>query len=188
VRIRDLLRPERLRELVAANLDELAPLIVHLGGAAPTAAEADALDRRRPGRRRALRPYVGDASRFVGRHQVAAGVNVLFEGAQGSCSIIDHGTYPFVTSSSTIAAGACQSDGHRPDPKIDRVIGITKAYATRVGEPGRSRPSSTRRSARPCARPAPSSAPPPAGRAAAAGSICRRCAWACGCRAWTAWP
>jgi adenylosuccinate synthase len=131
VRIRDLFRPERLRELVAANLDELAPVMVHLGGAAPTAAEADAWIADALAAGEALRPYVGDASRFVA-DKVKAGVNVLFEGAQGTLLDIDHGTYPFVTSSSTIAAGACQSTGIGPS-KIDRVVGITKAYATRVG-------------------------------------------------------
>src|SRR3569623_1176648 len=91
IRVRDLLKPARLRELVAANVDDLAPLIQHLG-----------------------------------RH-------VLFEGAQGCLLDVDHGTYPYVTSSSTIAAGACQSAGIGPT-QIDSVVGITKAYATRVGE------------------------------------------------------
>jgi adenylosuccinate synthase len=58
---------------------------------------------------------------------------VLFEGAQGCLLDLDHGTYPYVTSSSTIAAGACQSAGIGPT-QIDHVVGITKAYATRVGE------------------------------------------------------
>ncbi|HEY4179635.1 MAG TPA: adenylosuccinate synthase [Kofleriaceae bacterium] len=132
VRIRDLAKPERVRELVAANLDELAPLIVHLGGTAPTTAEItkwidDALaagDK--------LRPYTGDAGRIVAR-TINEGHHVLFEGAQGCLLDLDHGTYPYVTSSSTIAAGACQSAGIGPT-HIDAVVGITKAYATRVGE------------------------------------------------------
>ncbi len=131
VRVRDLVRPERLREMVAANLDELSPVIAHLGGTQPSAAEVakwidDALaagDK--------LRPYVGDASRVVADY-IALRKHVLFEGAQGSLLDIDHGTYPYVTSSSTIAAGACQSAGVGPT-KIDAVVGITKAYATRVG-------------------------------------------------------
>ncbi len=131
VRIRDLCRPARLRELVTANLDELDPVIRHLGGEVPTAAEVETWigDAVAAGER--LRPYVGDASRFV-VDKIAAGKHVLFEGAQGTLLDIDHGTYPYVTSSSTIAAGACQSTGIGPS-KIDRVIGITKAYATRVG-------------------------------------------------------
>ncbi|HET9623189.1 MAG TPA: adenylosuccinate synthase [Kofleriaceae bacterium] len=131
VRMRDLMKPDRLRELVAANLDELAPLIRHLGGTPPGASEverwiADALaagDK--------LRPYTGDASRHVAR-AISAGHHVLFEGAQGCLLDLDHGTYPYVTSSSTIAAGACQSAGLGPTA-IDAVVGITKAYATRVG-------------------------------------------------------
>ncbi len=131
VRIRDLARPERLRELVAANLDELVPVMVHLGGAPPTAAEVEGwiTDALADGAR--LARHVGDASRFVA-DAIAAGKHVLFEGAQGSLLDIDHGTYPYVTSSSTIAAGACQSGGIGPT-LIDRVVGITKAYATRVG-------------------------------------------------------
>ena len=132
VRVRDLAKPERVRELVAANLDELVPLIVHLGGTAPSQAEVtkwidDALaagDK--------LRPYTGDAGRHVAR-TIAEGRHVLFEGAQGCLLDLDHGTYPYVTSSSTIAAGACQSAGIGPT-QIDAVVGITKAYATRVGE------------------------------------------------------
>ncbi|HVK77180.1 MAG TPA: adenylosuccinate synthase [Kofleriaceae bacterium] len=131
VRIRDLYRRERLRELVHANLDELVPVMRHYGGDPPTDAEVDRWisDALAAGER--LRPYVGDAGRFVAA-KVASGAHVLFEGAQGSLLDIDHGTYPFVTSSSTIAAGACQSTGIGPS-KVDRVIGITKAYATRVG-------------------------------------------------------
>ena len=63
---------------------------------------------------------------------IGAGRHVLFEGAQGCLLDLDHGTYPYVTSSSTIAAGACQSAGIGPT-HIDAVVGITKAYATRVG-------------------------------------------------------
>ena len=131
VRIRDLFRPNRLRELVAANLEEMNPVVRHLGGEVPTDREVeqwivDALD---AGEK--LKPFVRDASRFV-VDKIAAGKHVLFEGAQGTLLDIDHGTYPYVTSSSTIAAGACQSTGIGPS-KIDRVIGITKAYATRVG-------------------------------------------------------
>jgi adenylosuccinate synthase len=131
VRVRDLLVPERLRQLVAANLDELVPLIVHLGGAAPGEAEVTSWidDALAAGQR--LAPSIGDASRHV-TDAIAAGRHVLFEGAQGCLLDLDHGTYPFVTSSSTIAAGACQSAGIGPT-HIDEVIGITKAYATRVG-------------------------------------------------------
>lgn len=131
VRIRDLSRPDRLRELVLANLDELAPVMRHLGGDVPSDGEVDRWIADAVAAGAQLQRYVGDAGRFVAS-RVAEGKHVLFEGAQGSLLDIDHGTYPFVTSSSTIAAGACQSTGIGPS-KIDRVIGITKAYATRVG-------------------------------------------------------
>ena len=132
VRMRDLFRPERLRAKVAANLDELVPLITHLGGTAPNDADVagwieDALS---AGER--LRSHTGDAGRAVAA-AIKEGKHVLFEGAQGCLLDLDHGTYPYVTSSSTIAAGACQSAGIGPT-QIDAVVGITKAYATRVGE------------------------------------------------------
>src|SRR5205823_8869567 len=80
---------------------------------------------------RALAAHTGDAGRHVAS-AIASGRHVLFEGAQGCLLDLDHGTYPYVTSSSTIAAGACQSAGIGPTA-IDAVVGITKAYATRVG-------------------------------------------------------
>jgi adenylosuccinate synthase len=132
LRMRDLLRPERLRALVAANLDDLAPVIEHLGGAVPLKSEIDRWidDALAAGEK--LRPHTGDAGRHVAR-AIGEGRHVLFEGAQGCLLDLDHGTYPYVTSSSTIAAGACQSAGIGPT-QIDSVVGITKAYATRVGE------------------------------------------------------
>jgi adenylosuccinate synthase len=132
IRVRDLLRPERLRDLVRANVDDLVPLIVHLGGRAPTADDIQSwIDAALEAGAR-LRPHTGDAGRHVAR-AIAEGRHVLFEGAQGCLLDLDHGTYPYVTSSSTIAAGACQSAGIGPT-QIDSVVGITKAYATRVGE------------------------------------------------------
>lgn len=132
IRVRDLLRPKRLAELVAANLDDLAPVIAHLGGAAPTRAEIDGWIRDAVAAGERLAPYTGDAGRHVAT-AIARRNHVLFEGAQGCLLDLDHGTYPYVTSSSTIAAGACQSAGIGPT-HIDAVVGITKAYATRVGE------------------------------------------------------
>ncbi|WP_298036115.1 adenylosuccinate synthase [uncultured Desulfuromonas sp.] len=79
-----------------------------------------------------LKQYLGCASRLL-NESVDAGRNILFEGAQGSLLDIDHGTYPYVTSSSTIAGGACTGTGVGPR-HIDQVIGISKAYVTRVGE------------------------------------------------------
>ncbi len=106
------------------------------------------------------------------------GSNILFEGAQGSLLDVDHGTYPYVTSSSTCAGGACTGTGVGPR-FIDAVIGISKAYCTRVGEgpfPTELNDAIGENSAP--GRPA-SSAPPPAGRGAPAGSTPSPCARRC---------
>jgi adenylosuccinate synthase len=79
-----------------------------------------------------LAPYVADTSLLVDQ-ALRAGEDVLFEGAQGTLLDLDHGTYPFVTSSSPIAAGAAVSFGIGPR-RIDEVLGVAKAYVTRVGE------------------------------------------------------
>jgi adenylosuccinate synthase len=79
-----------------------------------------------------LAPFVCDADARV-RAAVAAGESILMEGAQGTLLDLDHGTFPFVTSSSTIAAGACASLG-LPPRTVTGIYGIAKAYVTRVGE------------------------------------------------------
>ncbi len=131
VRMRDLYKRDRLRDLVLANMDELVPLIIHLGGTVPGTAEIESWIEAAYVAGQKLAPHTGDAGRHVAR-AIAEGRHVLFEGAQGCLLDLDHGTYPYVTSSSTIAAGACQSAGVGPT-QIDAVVGITKAYATRVG-------------------------------------------------------
>ncbi len=78
-----------------------------------------------------IAPLVGDVTEILARCR-AAGKNVLFEGAQGALLDIDHGTYPFVTSSNTTAGGACTGTGVGPR-YLDYILGITKAYTTRVG-------------------------------------------------------
>ena len=78
-----------------------------------------------------LRPHIVDAS-LLAHKALTQGQNVLFEGAQGTLLDIDHGTYPFVTSSSPVAGGACTGVGIGPR-QIDGVIGVSKAYTTRVG-------------------------------------------------------
>ncbi|MBK7949065.1 MAG: adenylosuccinate synthase [Deltaproteobacteria bacterium] len=80
---------------------------------------------------RALEPYIDHTGRIIDK-ALRAGKNILFEGAQGTFLDIDHGTYPFVTSSNCVAGAVCTGSGVGPT-KIDRVIGITKAYTTRVG-------------------------------------------------------
>ena len=78
-----------------------------------------------------LRKYAADTSLLL--HQdIKAGKSILFEGAQGTLLDVDHGTYPYVTSSSTTSGGACTGSGVSPR-EIHEVIGISKAYATRVG-------------------------------------------------------
>ena len=78
-----------------------------------------------------LQEYVGDVSKEV-NDALDDGLNVLFEGAQATMLDIDHGTYPFVTSSNPIAGGVCTGVGVGPT-KIDKVLGVSKAYTTRVG-------------------------------------------------------
>jgi adenylosuccinate synthase len=80
---------------------------------------------------RQLEPYVDHTGRILDR-ALRAGKSVLFEGAQGTFLDIDHGTYPFVTSSNCVAGAVCTGSGVGPT-RIDRVLGITKAYTTRVG-------------------------------------------------------
>ncbi len=79
-----------------------------------------------------LQPHLCDTTRLI-NDRLDAGETVLFEGAQATHLDVDHGTYPFVTSSSTIAGGACTGCGVGPT-RIQRVIAIVKAYTTRVGE------------------------------------------------------
>jgi adenylosuccinate synthase len=79
-----------------------------------------------------LRPFIADTALIVDR-ALSAQEHVLLEGAQGTMLDIDHGTYPFVTSSNPIAGAACTGVGVGPT-RIDSVIGVTKAYVTRVGE------------------------------------------------------
>jgi len=78
-----------------------------------------------------LRPHIHNTVVYL-NDAITAGKRVLFEGAQGSYLDIDHGSYPFVTSSNTTAGGACTGSGVSPR-KIERVIGVAKAYTTRVG-------------------------------------------------------
>ncbi len=80
---------------------------------------------------RRLRPLVADTAQLLARAR-KEGKNILFEGAQGTMLDIDHGTYPFVTSSNATAGGVCTGSGF-PPTALDGVVGISKAYITRVG-------------------------------------------------------
>jgi adenylosuccinate synthase len=118
----------KTKELVGRALEAWAPTIRALGGEVPTADETMA--KIEPLAARVV-PLLADTAKMV-QDAVAAGKNVLFEGAQGTLLDVDHGTYPFVTSSSAAAGGACIGAGLGPT-RIDAVIGLTKAYCTRVG-------------------------------------------------------
>ncbi|MEF2231392.1 MAG: adenylosuccinate synthase [Pseudodesulfovibrio sp.] len=115
-----------LKDKIAAALVEKNVLLKHLYGAEPMDAEA-VYEELLPVAGR-LTPYLGDVSTAI---QKAAGA-VLFEGAQGTHLDIDHGTYPFVTSSNTVTANAASGSGCSPRD-LDRIIAIVKAYTTRVG-------------------------------------------------------
>ena len=95
------------------------------------ALDTDAVVEEYVGYAKRIAPMIGDASLVVNQ-AIDAGEAVLCEGAQGTLLDLDHGTYPYVTSSSPIAGGACTGLGIGPT-KIDRVLGVAKAYTTRVG-------------------------------------------------------
>jgi len=102
------------------HADQLAPL------------NADAIADQYLGYADALRPHVTDTSRLL-QEAFAAGKRVLFEAAQGSLLDVDHGTYPYVTSSSSLPSGIWGGAGV-PAKNIQRIIGVVKAYTTRVGK------------------------------------------------------
>ena len=118
----------RAQALVERALEAWRPTIAALGGEPPSTAEiVDKLRELAP----RIVPLLADTSKLVER-AVRDGKKVLFEGAQGTLLDIDHGTYPFVTSSHATAGGACTGTGVGPS-RIDFVVGLAKAYCTRVG-------------------------------------------------------
>ena len=125
-----------------------------------------------------LAPYIADTPPIAWK-ALDEDRLVVFEGAQGTLLDIDHGTYPFVTSSNPVAGAACVGAGVGPK-SIDEVWGISQGLLHARRAPGRSPRSCTTRSATASARPATSSAPPPAAPAAAAGSTWWPCATRCG--------
>jgi adenylosuccinate synthase len=116
--------PAKLRE----RLDENNALIQSLGG---TPLNYDQVLAEYTAAADRLRPFVTNTVVFLHEVTQRAG-NILFEGAQGTFLDIDHGTYPFVTSSNTTSGGACTGSGVPPN-RMDKVIGVLKAYTTRVG-------------------------------------------------------
>ncbi len=128
LRVYDLFAPERFREQLALNLEECNAQLARLGAAAlelePIYTEAMRVFA-------VIRPMVADVSAALHRINQEGG-NLLFEGAQGTLLDIDHGTYPFVTSSNCVAGQAAAGSGIGPG-RLHYVLGITKAYCTRVG-------------------------------------------------------
>ena len=130
IRFADLLKPESFKRKLREVLPEKNFYLEQYLGEQPCSEEA--IIEEYLGYAEKLACYLGRASTAVDE-AIKAGQNVLFEGAQGSLLDVDHGTYPYVTSSSTIAGGACTGVGVGPSLITD-VIGISKAYVTRVGE------------------------------------------------------
>ncbi|TMA27435.1 MAG: adenylosuccinate synthase [Deltaproteobacteria bacterium] len=128
IRVRDLAKPRSLREKLSARLPEANAQIESLGG---QTCDLEGLVEQALKQGERMQPYVGDASEKLAR-EVEHGRAVLFEGAQGTLLDVDHGTYPYVTSSNTVAGNASVGAGIGPTV-INSVIGITKAYTTRVG-------------------------------------------------------
>lgn len=128
VRVGDLEKPAVLRAKVSEALNNWRPTIQALGGTAP---DLEAVCDRILRTADRIVPLLGDVSARL-ETELAAGKRAMLEGAQGTMLDIDNGTYPFVTSSSAVAGGACTGAGIGPT-RIDRVLGITKAYTTRVG-------------------------------------------------------
>jgi adenylosuccinate synthase len=130
IRVQDVLDAKILRQKIEVALAEKNVWLERVYGAEPLA--LDELAEQYESYAQRLRPYVADTSLLVDR-ALHEGRSVLLEGGQGTLLDLDHGTYPFVTSSSTIAANAATGVGIGPN-RIDRVIGVAKAYVTRVGE------------------------------------------------------
>ena len=130
IRVQDLLDPKILRQKIEVALAEKNLWLERVYGVQPF--ELDELAHSSEGYAQRLRPYIADTSLLVDR-ALRDGKRVLLEGAHGTLLDIDHGTYPFVTSSPTIAGGATTGIGIGPT-RIDSVLGVAKAYVTRVGE------------------------------------------------------
>jgi adenylosuccinate synthase len=129
IRLMDLLDEKAFTRKVKEVLDEKNLILTQLLGDKPFTFQE--IYDEYMGYAETLRKYAADTSLLL--HQdIKAGKSILFEGAQGTLLDVDHGTYPYVTSSSTCSGGACTGSGVSPR-EIHEVIGISKAYATRVG-------------------------------------------------------
>ncbi|MFA5183355.1 MAG: adenylosuccinate synthase [Syntrophales bacterium] len=129
IRVGDLFDKDSLREKLIRNLEEKNFLLTKYFGEEPVDPEAVFMEYQGYGER--LKPFVTDTSVILHR-ELRRGRKILFEGAQGCHLDIDHGTYPYVTSSNTVAANAFSGTGVGPSASF-AVVGICKAYTTRVG-------------------------------------------------------
>jgi len=129
LRVQDLLDEKIFREKLGLVLKEKNTILTKIYGRLPLDADAIVDEYLAFGER--LRPIVVEASKLLS-DALDEGKSVLLEGAQGTMLDLDHGTYPFVTSSNPVAGYALASAGIGPK-RVDRVIGVTKAYTTRVG-------------------------------------------------------
>ena len=133
IQVVDLLRPELLRRKIEAAITEKNTLIKNMYGGMAGAVQIDLestlAECLKLGER--LKPFVADARKIL-QEALVQKRSILFEGAQGTLLDVDHGTYPYVTSSSTCAGGALTGSGMGAQA-ISQVIGISKAYTTRVG-------------------------------------------------------
>ncbi len=130
IRVLDLMNPEHLHKQLKWTIDYKNVILEKLYNLTPLDPETVIEEYLKYAER--LRPYVIDSSLKI-YEAIQEKKNILFEGAQGTLLDLDHGTYPYVTSSNPIAGGACVGAGIGPTA-IDRVIGVAKAYTTRVGE------------------------------------------------------
>lgn len=132
IRMSDLLKPESLTRRVQAALEEKNVLIEHRFGRPRLDPEEIVKEYIEYGKQ--LEPHVTDVSSIL-QNWISEGRHILFEGAQGTLLDIDHGTYPFVTSSNVLAGNVCCGAGVSPK-KLEHIWGIVKAYSTRVGAGG----------------------------------------------------
>jgi adenylosuccinate synthase len=132
LRVVDLLRPELLKTHIEAACAEKNAIVKALFGAGTAPLDPAKMFDEYAAAAEQVRPFVADTGRLLNTI-LAEGKSVMFEGAQGTMLDIDHGTYPFVTSSSATAGGAATGTGVGPTA-IGTVISVTKAYVTRVGE------------------------------------------------------
>jgi len=129
LRVIDLVNPERFKQQLESKIKENNGVLKAFGARPLSFAQVHRTYRAAADY---LKPFV--ANTVVLLHEaIRRGDDILFEGAQGTFLDIDHGTYPFVTSSNTTAGGACTGSGVPPH-RMDRVVGVMKAYTTRVGE------------------------------------------------------